>query len=383
LYLETAGVNFSEEGIAVDKFGRTSQKHIWAIGDVVKGGPRFTHAAENQARKVLISLLLPIKMKRETQAMPRVTFTDPEVASFGLLETEAEELYGNNKISVYHVPLVENDRAITADKTEGFVKVVTKKMSSQILGASIIGSRAGEMIPELSLAAKEKIPLRKLASLIHPYPTYNLAIRKAADLWLTQTFLPWLKNPLKGVSWKRLLPFLIILMLMIASYSLGIHKYLTIDALKQNYSLLQGYVDGHPVLSPILYILIYAISTAILLPGGAFLSMAGGFLFHVPWGTFYVLVGATLGASALFLAVRAFCIEMLKHMASPFLKKMIKGFQKNAWSYLLFLRLVPLFPFWLINIAAGFFEVNFLTFLWTTFVGIIPGSYAYTQAGAG
>jgi pyruvate/2-oxoglutarate dehydrogenase complex dihydrolipoamide dehydrogenase (E3) component len=215
LHLETAGIRFSKEGIEVDKFGRTSQKHIWAIGDVVKGGPRFTHAAENQARKVLISFLLPIKMKRETQAMPRVTFTDPEVASFGLLEKEAEELYGKNKISVYHVPFAENDRAITAGKTDGFVKVVTKKMSSQILGATIVGVRAGEMIPELFLAAKEKIPLRKLASLIHPYPIYNLAIRKAADFWLTQTFLPWLKNPLKDVSWKRFLPFLIILMLMI------------------------------------------------------------------------------------------------------------------------------------------------------------------------
>jgi len=85
-------------------------------------------------------------------------------------------------------------RAITSGHTEGFVKVITRKWSSQILGATIVGPRAGEMIMELSLAAKEKIPLRKLALLIHPYPIYNLAIRKSADQWLSQTVLPLIKK---------------------------------------------------------------------------------------------------------------------------------------------------------------------------------------------
>ncbi len=186
LHLDAAEVKYSEKGIPVDPYGRTNQKHIWAIGDIT-GPPFFTHWAENQARSVLASLLLPFKKKLDRrQAIPRVTFTDPEIASVGLTEEESKKM-GNT--AVYTVPFTRVDRALTTGRTEGFVKIVTKKWSSQILGCTIVGPRAGEMLGELSLAMKAKIPLRKLAHLIHPYPTYNQAIRKAADLWLTQTLL--------------------------------------------------------------------------------------------------------------------------------------------------------------------------------------------------
>jgi pyruvate/2-oxoglutarate dehydrogenase complex dihydrolipoamide dehydrogenase (E3) component len=191
LNLEAAGVNYSEKGIPVDAYGRTNQKHIWAVGDIT-GPPFFTHWAENQARSVLASLLLPFKKKLDRkQAIPRVTFTDPEIASVGLTEEEGKKI-GNT--AVYTVPFTRVDRALTTGRTEGFVKIITKKWSSQILGCTIVGPRAGEMLGELSLAMKAKIPLRKLAGLIHPYPTYNQAIRKAADLWLTQTVLSIFKR---------------------------------------------------------------------------------------------------------------------------------------------------------------------------------------------
>jgi pyruvate/2-oxoglutarate dehydrogenase complex dihydrolipoamide dehydrogenase (E3) component len=186
LNLKAAGVDYSDKGIPVDDFGRTNQGHIWAVGDVT-GTPFFTHWAENQARSVLTSLLLPFKKKLDRkQAIPRVTYTDPEVASVGLTEEEAAK---KHHIATYVVPFSSVDRAITAGRTEGFVKIVTKKWSSQILGCTIVGPRAGEMLGEITLAMLAKIPLRKLARLIHPYPTYNQAIRKAADLWLTQTLL--------------------------------------------------------------------------------------------------------------------------------------------------------------------------------------------------
>jgi len=190
LDLEKAGVTHSEKGITVDAYGRTNQKHIFAIGDAV-GGLLFTHLAENQGRAVLTTLLMPgpLKKKFDPQPVPNCTYTSPEVAQVGMLEKEALEKFSPKKIAVYRVPLSAVDRAITQGKTEGFVKVVTKKWSSEILGATIVAPRAGEMLPELSLALVHKIPLRKLAGLIHPYPTYNAAIRKCADLWLTQTVL--------------------------------------------------------------------------------------------------------------------------------------------------------------------------------------------------
>jgi pyruvate/2-oxoglutarate dehydrogenase complex dihydrolipoamide dehydrogenase (E3) component len=191
LHLEAADVNYTSQGIIVDGYGRTTQRHIWAIGDIA-GGPLFTHVAENQARTVLKNLFLPAPFKKRLdrrQAVPRVTYTDPEIASVGLLEKQAIQRYGASRIAIYTVPFDEVDRAITAGRTEGFVKIVTKKWSSKILGATIVAPRAGEMLSELTTAMHKNIPLRKLASLIHPYPTYSLAIRKAADQWLTKTLL--------------------------------------------------------------------------------------------------------------------------------------------------------------------------------------------------
>lgn len=196
LNLESIGVNTFPKGVVVDAYGRTNLKHIWAVGDVA-GHALFTHVAENEARTVLTNLLLPWPMKfklDQKQAIPRVTYTDPEIASVGIDEKTAKELYGEGKIAIYEVPFSEVDRAITTGRTEGLIKIVTKKWSSQILGATIVGSRAGEMLAQLTTAMRHRIPLRKLASLIHAYPTYSLAVRKAADQWLIKTILPKIKK---------------------------------------------------------------------------------------------------------------------------------------------------------------------------------------------
>jgi len=192
LNLNAIGVVANQKGIVVDDYCRTKHKHIFAVGDVV-GRARFTHLAENEARTVLKNLLLPWPLRSKIdlkQAIPRVTFTDPEVASVGLSEKQAQAMYGKASIVAYIVPLSEVDRAITASRTEGFVKIVTKKWSSRILGATIVAPRAAEMLSQVTTAMHASIPLRKLSTLIHPYPTYNLAIRQAADQWLTKTILP-------------------------------------------------------------------------------------------------------------------------------------------------------------------------------------------------
>ena len=189
LQLDNAGVATHSKGITIDAYGRTTAKHIWAVGDCA-GTPPFTHMAEFHARAILTSLLLPGPLKKrldQGQGVPRCTYTDPEVAAAGLTEAQAKER--TDKLAIYHIPLDRVDRAICTGRTDGFIKVVTKKLSSQILGATIVAPRAGEMLGELTLAMQHKIPLRKLASLIHPYPTYSQGIRKAADLWLTQTML--------------------------------------------------------------------------------------------------------------------------------------------------------------------------------------------------
>lgn len=188
LQLDKAKVKHTEKSIPIDTCGRTSQKHIFAIGDAA-GSPFFTHKSENQARMVLTSLLLPFwKKSFTTQPIPRVTYTNPEIASIGI--TDENACRNRKNIVIYNLPLAKVDRAITENQTDGLIRIITKKWSSKILGAVIMAPRAGEMIMEISLAMKHKIPLRKIASLIHPYPTYSLGIRQISDQWLTKTILP-------------------------------------------------------------------------------------------------------------------------------------------------------------------------------------------------
>lgn len=158
---------------------------------------------------------------------------------------------------------------------------------------------------------------------------------------------------------------------------------MTYQELSHHRETLKTLVAQHPVLTPLAYIILYVGIAALSIPGAAFFSVTGGFLFGQPWATLYVVVGATVGATLLFLAARTFFQELLRPYVARYLSKMEKGFEENAASYLLFLRFVPLFPFWGVNLAPAFLGVRLWTFIWTTFIGIIPGAFVFTQAGAG
>jgi uncharacterized membrane protein YdjX (TVP38/TMEM64 family) len=182
---------------------------------------------------------------------------------------------------------------------------------------------------------------------------------------------------------RRFIPIFILAVLMVLAYLAGLHEYLSYESLREHRTALKTLVEAHPLLAPLLYIFVYMASTALSIPGGIFLSIFGGFLFPQPYSAIYVVTGATLGAILIFLAARTAFGEFLKNRAGPLMQKMRAGFHENGASYLLFLRLVPLFPFWLVNLAPAFFGVSLFTFIWTTFFGIIPGAFVFTQAGVG
>ncbi len=119
--------------------------------------------------------------------MPWTTFLDPEIAHVGMLKKEAEERYGSAKVHTYRYELSDLDRAITESEKAGFIEIVTFKWSGKILGATIVASRAGDMMSEICLAMKHRIPVYKLSGLIHAYPTFTMGIRKAADLYFVDT----------------------------------------------------------------------------------------------------------------------------------------------------------------------------------------------------
>ena len=181
--------------------------------------------------------------------------------------------------------------------------------------------------------------------------------------------------------WIKLWPVYVIAAGLALAISQGWHQYLTLESLSENAVWLDELVKNNLLLVFGIYILVYAAATTFIIPGGV-LTIAGGFLFGLYVGTPATLIGATLGASVLFFAAKTSIGSVLRQIAGPFLEKMEKGFNENALSYMFALRLIPLFPFAVVNIAPGLLGAKYRDYLITTFVGIIPGTLAYTWIGA-
>jgi uncharacterized membrane protein YdjX (TVP38/TMEM64 family) len=158
---------------------------------------------------------------------------------------------------------------------------------------------------------------------------------------------------------------------------------LSFAALARHREWLAAEVAALGVVAPVLFILAYAACTALSLPTGLFLSTLGGFLFGTWLGGLGILVGATLGATIVFLAARTVLGDALRARAGPFLQRLEAGFREDALSYMLVLRLVPLFPFWLVNLAPAFLGVRLSTFVIGTAAGIIPGAFVFASLGTG
>ena len=176
LDLQAAGIEFDRGGVKVDARLRTTNRRVYAAGDVV-GGYQFTHMAGHHASVVIKNALFRLPAKVETRAVPWVTYTDPELAHVGLSEEAARRTHG--RIRVLRWPFAENDRARAERRTDGLVKVVATPRG-RILGASILGAHAGESIQPWILAIARRIGLSAMAGTIAPYPTLGEASKRAA-----------------------------------------------------------------------------------------------------------------------------------------------------------------------------------------------------------
>ncbi len=158
-------------------------------------------------------------------------------------------------------------------------------------------------------------------------------------------------------------------------------QYLSLDSLKSNRDNLLAFTDQHYVAAVSLFIIAYLAQTAFSLPGGAIMTLAGGFLFGSVMGTLYVNIGATVGATLAFLAARYVLRDWVERKFGDRLGAIQEGFAKNAFNYLITLRLIPLFPFFLVNMVSGLTRVNIGTYIGATALGIIPGSFVFANAG--
>ena len=193
LGLEEAGIRYSRLGVEVDDQLRTSNKHVFACGDVASRF-QFTHVADSQARIVIQNALFFGRAKASALTIPWCTYTTPEVAHVGMYEKDAQEK--GIEAETLTVPLSGVDRAILDGGDEGFLRLHVEKGSKdgRILGASLVAEHAGDMIGELCLAITHGIGLKRIASVIHPYPTQGEVVKKAADLWRRGALTPTVKK---------------------------------------------------------------------------------------------------------------------------------------------------------------------------------------------
>lgn len=181
----------------------------------------------------------------------------------------------------------------------------------------------------------------------------------------------------------RWLPLALIAAGLIGALVAGVDADSLLELLRTHHAELAAWVEANVALAVLVYAAIYAVAIALSVPGGAVLTLVGGFLFGVWAGTLIVVLAATVGATALFVAARAAVGEGVARRASPFVRRMEEGFRRDAFSYLLFLRLVPVFPFWIVNLAPALLRVRLRTYVLATIVGIIPGTFVYASFGAG
>lgn len=186
------------------------------------------------------------------------------------------------------------------------------------------------------------------------------------------------------IGWmKRLAPVGILVALGATAAGLGLHEYLSMEAVREHQLILRTFVEENPILSASVYLGLYAAVVALSLPGAMIMSAIGGFMFG--WGVGVVLAvsAATMGGTLIFLAARTAVGDSLRSRAGPYLRRIEQGFQSDAFNYLLFLRLMPIFPFWAVNLSMGLLGIPLTTYVVGTAIGIIPGSIVTVAVGSG
>jgi len=201
LNLDAAGVARNEHGVVVNDKLRTTNRNVYAAGDVCMRY-KFTHAADAAARIVIQNALFWGRRKASALTIPWCTYTDPEIAHVGMYERDAEDR--GLAVDTFVRSFNDLDRAVADGEEEGFAKIHVKKGTDRIVGATIVASHAGEMISEITVAMAGKVGLRTISGVIHPYPTQAEAVKQLGDAYNRSRLTPFLKKVFARImSWKR------------------------------------------------------------------------------------------------------------------------------------------------------------------------------------
>jgi len=373
--LEVAKIKNTKHGIEIDSQYRTSNRSVYAVGDISLRD-KFTHTASDSARQVVAHILSKGWLRSDRQkAVPKVTYTEPEVAQVGMSYTDALKKYGEQEIVRIEVPYSDVDRAKT-DGEDGLAIVTARRVTGVVLGANIAGARAGELITTFTIAIDNKTSLWKLRCFIYAYPTYSLLIQKIADRFFALQ-LASLKADILYLLKKHLPKVVALIFWLGLIYTFQSYK--AENGLSYKDMLLSLYdFFTMSMWGPIIFMVLYAVRPLILFPA-TLLTALSGTLFGFWWGIFYTILGENASANFAYSIGRFFGKDL--RLEETFIGNWIGWLTKRPFESVLFMRLFYV-PFDLANYGSGVIKVAWPSYALATFIGILPGLTTFVALGA-
>jgi len=374
--LDIAGIKNENYGIVVDTQHRTSNKHVYAVGDVAQR-LKFTHTADDISRQVVLHVASKGLIRLNTKkAVPKVTYTQPEMAQVGLSHTEALTKYSEEEVVRIEVPYSANDRAKTDTTTDGVMIVIARRLNGAVLGAHIIGPSAGEMIAVFTLAIDRKISMWQLRRTIYAYPTYSLLIKKAGDYFFAKQVASFKKDVVYQI--KKHAPKIIALIFW-GTLLYTFQQYRIDNSLSYQDILLQGlHFFTSTVYGPFVYMGLYAIRPIILFPATLMTALSGA-LFGFWWGVLYTILGENASANLAYWIGRFFGKDL--RLEDSLIGNWVEALRKNGFESVLLMRLFYV-PFDLTNYGSGIVRVKWSKYTLATLIGIMPGLTTFVALGA-
>ena len=374
--LEQADIMFTQEGVTVDSQYMTSNRRVYAIGDAVSS-LKFTHTADDVARQIVVrETSRGLLRVRSSKAVPKVTYTLPEVASVGHTAESATRIFGPESVRRIEVSYSMNDRAKTDDHGEGVLVVVVRRLTGVVVGAHAAGTSAGNLIALFTVAIDRNISLWKLRDSIYAYPTYSQLVKRAGDLFFAETVHHIRSDVIQVV--KKHLPkvfaFLLwgILLLTFSSIRAAL------DMSTQDFLLMLHRFITTTAWGPLVYIVAYALRPILFFPA-TLLTLLSGFLFGLPLGILYTVIGENASANIAY-GIGKFFGEGISFERSV-LGSWIDALKNRPFMSVLFMRLFYV-PFDVTNYGSGILGVPWKAYAFATAIGIIPGVSVFVALGA-
>jgi pyruvate/2-oxoglutarate dehydrogenase complex dihydrolipoamide dehydrogenase (E3) component/uncharacterized membrane protein YdjX (TVP38/TMEM64 family) len=376
LRLANADVKYDKNGIETNDKNKTSTSNIYAVGDV-SSRDKLTHNADHQGRNVVKDILLPY-YRNKKKTLPKVIYMEDEVASIGLNYNEACLRHSKAEIFKISLDFDRVDRALT-DETSGKFLLIVKGLTGKIVGASIVGPHAGEMIATIGVAMDNKINLHKLSASIYAYPTYSRIFKKAGDDFLRTISTKWksyLKFCVKSKGPKLFFGlFWISLIIGFFQYKSAFEK-TNLEIAKDFFS----YFTEPDFRVALIYIAVYALRPLILFPA-TLLTVLSGALFGPIYGSIYTIIGANLSANVAYSMGRFLGADFVNEDSSGIINTWKNKLKERSFETVLIMRLIYL-PFDAVNYGCGILKVKWAQYLLATLIGTIPGSITFVVFGS-